>query len=162
MDVELLNRDLGLLHSRVGTEIRGVDWSMDDPRDRWIVIWGGVRVPVLEPENEPSDPGRRVFNRPDVNVRLPVPQDLYDRDFSRGGQVRFYTALFIDSGLRIWVPSTRVWRVPGRYHENRDPYTGSQLKGWSYLCVIPAQYVNPNINVMSALTILQKFLLNEA
>ncbi len=62
MDVKLLNRDLALLHSRLGTRNRVADAATDDPRGPSTVFWGGERVAIPEPRDEHSAPGRRAFS----------------------------------------------------------------------------------------------------
>ena len=162
MNVKLLNRDLALLLSVVGTQIRGIDWSTDDARDRWIIIWGGIRVPTLDPQHPGQSRPMNVFNRPDVNLKLPVPQDLYDALPGQTSRVRFFTDVYVDTGLRIWDGARSGWREPMRYYSGLDPHTGASLQGWSYLCVIPSRQVDPNVNVLSVLAMVQRFLLTEA
>ena len=162
MNVKLLNRDLALLLSVVGIQIRGVDWSTDDARDRWIIIWGGIRVPLFDPQRPSPSPRMNVFSRPDVNLKLPIPQDLYDAQPGQTSRVRFFTDVYVDTGLRIWDGARSGWREPMRYYPDFDPHTGAELQGWSYLCVIPSRHVNPNVNVLSVLAIVQRFLLTEA
>jgi len=162
MNVDLLNRDLGLVLSLRGNEIRDCDWSMEAPNDQWIIVWGGIKVPVFTPGRDPPAADGNLFNRPDVNVKVSVPQDLYDPAPGRPGRVRFYTDVYIDCGLKIWNRRRRGWRAPARYYPGSDPHSGKELGGWSYLCVIPSRYVDPSINILSVLAIVQRFLLTQA
>jgi len=139
MDIRRLRRDLEiLLELEKQGAIRGVDWNLDGVDD-WIIIYGAFKLP--------ND-----FNLPDVNIKLPIPEDLYE---FRGGKFQFYTTVFIDSKLRRRSKNGR-WRKINRQIDT----LGEMEKGWSFLCVIPRPVVE-DVDVRSVFPIVQRWLINK-
>lgn len=120
MEIDKLARDLKILLDlkRKGA-IRDVDWNLDG-LDNWIIIFGAAKLP----------PGE--FNLPDMNIKLPVPANLYEP--SSRDRYHFYSTIFIDSKLRR--KSRRSWEPIARQFP--DMYPEEKGKGWSFLCVFPA------------------------
>lgn len=141
MDKHRLLRDLKIPAAlKSQGVIRDYDYNIDG-RDDWIAIFGAFPVPA----------GR--FNYPDVNIKLPIPANLYDP--SSKDRFYFYDVIFIDSKLRVkgkhggWEPVPRqILRM----------YPDEERKGWSLLCVIPHD-AWADTDLRSVIALAQAFLL---
>ena len=140
MDITRLQKDINILISlkRQGV-IRDVDWSIGSA-DEWITIFGAFPLPAGE------------FSYPDVNLKLPIPADLYEP--SSRNKFHYYGTIFVDRRLRRkvgrkWAPIARQY--PG---ENRK----EARRGWSFLCIFPRD-VREGTDIRAILPIVQRFIL---
>jgi len=140
MDVIRLRKDVQIVVDldKQGA-IRGADWSVDG-KDNWIIMYGGAKLP----------PGK--FNFPDVNIKLPIPANLYDP--MGGGKFHFYRTIFIDSRLRRNVGGKL--RPIARQMPNMNATEAG--KGWSFLCVYP-HAVREEADIRALIPIVQRWIM---
>ena len=159
MNVELFNRDLAMLVAMTGKQIGQVDWSTEKRNDMWLIIWDAIRIPTRDQGGREA--GTNQFNREDIDLKLPLPQNLYDPVPGQRGHVYFYRDIFLSPELLVWDRAARRWRQPRHYFTDANPHTGKALGGWAYLCLLP-RCVDRGKNVLSVLAQVQRFLLHEA
>lgn len=141
MNVKKVNWDIriGQELARTGA-IRGFDWS-SDMRDPWIIVKGAFRLPQDR------------FTLPDVNLKLPLPNNLYDP--AGNNRLWFYHLIFIDEALRMRRADGEWMMIP---RQIPDMDAGEAEKGWAFLCVYPRP-VRPEVDIRALFPIVQRFLL---
>jgi len=140
MDQRRLVKDLRILRDlKLQRVIGDYDYNVDG-KDNWIIIYG---IPL------PKDK----FNYPDFNMKLPIPENLYEADGD--GRFQFYSTIFIDAALRR--KSQHGYEHIARQIPRDD---GEQKKGWSFLCVIPHS-IGPEGDIRSVLPIIQSWIITD-